>query len=77
MDGVLNKDKAMDNVEKHNVCTNVPSSQTFRSYKPGVFNLSDSVSRIENFNEACASLSYTAVFRIVRWFPHSQGTLCI
>jgi hypothetical protein len=23
----------MDNVQKHNICTNVPSSQTFRSYK--------------------------------------------
>jgi ribosome modulation factor len=22
----------MDNVQKHNICTNVPSSQTFRSY---------------------------------------------
>jgi hypothetical protein len=25
-------DKTMDNVKKHNICTNVPSSQTFRSY---------------------------------------------
>jgi hypothetical protein len=31
-DGVLDKDKTMDNVQKHSICTNVPSSQTFRSY---------------------------------------------
>jgi hypothetical protein len=24
----------MDNVQKHNICTNVPSSQTYTSYKP-------------------------------------------
>jgi hypothetical protein len=28
----LYKDRAMDNVQKHNICTNVPSSQTLRSY---------------------------------------------
>jgi hypothetical protein len=28
----LDKDRTMDNVQKHNICTNVPSSQTFRSY---------------------------------------------
>jgi hypothetical protein len=28
----LYKDRTMDNVQKHNSCTNVPSSQTFRSY---------------------------------------------
>jgi hypothetical protein len=28
----LDKDKTMDNVQNHNTCTNVPSSQTFRSY---------------------------------------------
>jgi hypothetical protein len=28
----LDKDKTMDNVQKHNICTNVPSAQTFRSY---------------------------------------------
>jgi hypothetical protein len=27
----LDKDKTMDNVQKHNICTNVPSSQNFRS----------------------------------------------
>jgi hypothetical protein len=31
-DGVLDKNRAMDNVQKHNSCINVPSSQTFRSY---------------------------------------------
>jgi hypothetical protein len=31
-DGGLDKDKMMDNVQKHNICTNVPLSQTFRSY---------------------------------------------
>jgi hypothetical protein len=30
---VLDKDKTMDNVQKRNICTNVPSSQTFRSYQ--------------------------------------------
>jgi hypothetical protein len=28
----LDTNRTMDNVEKHNICTNVPSSQTFRSY---------------------------------------------
>jgi uncharacterized membrane protein (Fun14 family) len=28
----LDKYRTMDNVQKHNICTNVPSSQTFRSY---------------------------------------------
>jgi hypothetical protein len=27
-DGVLDKDRRMDNVHKHNICTNVPLSQT-------------------------------------------------
>jgi hypothetical protein len=27
-DGVLDKEKTMDNVQKRNVCTNVPSSRT-------------------------------------------------
>jgi hypothetical protein len=30
---ILDKDKPMNNVQKHNICTNLPSSQTFRSYK--------------------------------------------
>jgi hypothetical protein len=29
---VLDKDKTMDSVQERNICTNVPSSQTFRSY---------------------------------------------
>jgi hypothetical protein len=29
---ILDKDMTMDNVQKHNIFTNVPSSQTFRSY---------------------------------------------
>jgi hypothetical protein len=32
------KDKTMDNVQKHNICINVPSSQTFRSYLNAVCN---------------------------------------
>jgi hypothetical protein len=28
----LNKDREMDNVQKHNICTNVPLPQTFISY---------------------------------------------
>jgi hypothetical protein len=31
-DGVLDKDKTTENVQIHNICTNVPSSQNFRSY---------------------------------------------
>jgi hypothetical protein len=31
-DGVLDQDKTMANVQEHNICTNVPSSQTLRSY---------------------------------------------
>jgi hypothetical protein len=31
-DGVLDKNRTMDNVQKHNICTNLTSSQTFRSY---------------------------------------------
>jgi hypothetical protein len=46
-DRVLAKNMMTDNVQKHNICTNVPLSQTFRSYfhitsfffviKPGLF----------------------------------------
>jgi hypothetical protein len=28
----LDKDRMMENIKQHNICTNVPSSQTFRSY---------------------------------------------
>jgi hypothetical protein len=28
----LDKDKTMDNVQQHDICTNGPSSQTFKSY---------------------------------------------
>jgi hypothetical protein len=28
---VLNKNRTMDNVQRHNSCINIPSSQTFRS----------------------------------------------
>jgi hypothetical protein len=31
-DDILNKDKTMDNVQKRIICTNIPSSLTFRSY---------------------------------------------
>jgi hypothetical protein len=31
-DGILDEDKMMDNVQKRNIYTNVPSSQTFRPY---------------------------------------------
>jgi hypothetical protein len=31
-DGALDKNRTMDNIQKHNICTNVPSSQTFTSY---------------------------------------------
>jgi hypothetical protein len=30
--GGLDKSRTMDNVQKHNICTNVSSSQTVRSY---------------------------------------------
>jgi hypothetical protein len=40
-----------------------------KASRPEVFNLSGSAGRIENCNEACGPLSYTAVFTIVRWFP--------
>jgi hypothetical protein len=33
-----NTNRTMDNVQKHNSCTNVPSSQTFRSYLPWLIN---------------------------------------
>jgi hypothetical protein len=29
---ILDKNRTMDNVQKHNICINVPSSQTFRSH---------------------------------------------
>jgi hypothetical protein len=31
-DGVLDKNRMMDNVQKHNICTNVPSLHALRSY---------------------------------------------
>jgi hypothetical protein len=33
-DNILDKTWTRDNVQKHNICTNVPSSQAFRSYVP-------------------------------------------
>jgi hypothetical protein len=30
---LLDKDSMIDNVLKHSICTNIPSSQTFRSYE--------------------------------------------
>jgi hypothetical protein len=33
-DGVLDADRTMDNVHKHNICINVPLSQTFRCFVP-------------------------------------------
>jgi hypothetical protein len=32
-DAVLDENRIMDNVQKHNICTNVPSPETFRSYQ--------------------------------------------
>jgi hypothetical protein len=32
-DGVLDDSRTMDNVQKHNIYVNVPSSRTFRSYR--------------------------------------------
>jgi hypothetical protein len=29
---ILDKDETMDNVQEYNICTNLPSSQTLRSY---------------------------------------------
>jgi hypothetical protein len=34
-DSVLEKNMAMDNVQKHNIFINVPSSQTFRRTEEG------------------------------------------
>jgi hypothetical protein len=38
-DGALDENRTMDNVQKHNICTNVPSSQTFRPYDPALLNV--------------------------------------
>jgi hypothetical protein len=40
----------MDNVQEHNICTNVPSSQTFRSYllSSGIENTASFEKYIEN-----------------------------
>jgi hypothetical protein len=32
-DGVLDKNSTMDDVQKRKICTNLPSSQTYRSYR--------------------------------------------
>jgi hypothetical protein len=31
-DDILDKDQTMDNVQEPNICTNLPSSENFRSY---------------------------------------------
>jgi hypothetical protein len=36
---VLNKSRTMDNVQKGNICINVPPSQSFRSYRFAVFSI--------------------------------------
>jgi hypothetical protein len=35
----LKMDKTMDNVQKHNTCNNIPSSQTFKSYVSDSFHV--------------------------------------
>jgi hypothetical protein len=35
---ILNKNRTMDNVQKHNNCINISSSQTFRYYKQKIVN---------------------------------------
>jgi hypothetical protein len=37
--GVADKNTTMDYVQKHNIYTNVPSSQTFRSYDTALLNV--------------------------------------
>jgi hypothetical protein len=32
-DGALDKNRTIYNVQEHNICTNVPSSQNFRSHQ--------------------------------------------
>jgi hypothetical protein len=41
---ILDKDETMDNVQEHNMCTNLPSSQTLRLYLISVNTLSLSLS---------------------------------
>jgi hypothetical protein len=39
----LDKDKTKDNVQTHNICTNVPSSQSLRSYRNYSVSIPDKV----------------------------------
>jgi hypothetical protein len=41
----LDKDRMMDNIQKHSICSNVQSSQTFRSYEleSGHYLVSDTI----------------------------------
>jgi hypothetical protein len=51
---VLNKNTTMDNVQKHNNCINIPSSQKFTSYSPFSSVYPSSVPKASSFDpETC------------------------
>jgi hypothetical protein len=55
-DGVLDKNRTMANVQKHNICTDVPSSQTCR-YMYFIFFLSN-LRCIGELHLGCDALRY-------------------
>jgi hypothetical protein len=56
----LDKDRTMDNVQKYNMCTNVPSSQTFTSYYKNLYSYS-----LTFLNEVCRPVGAYGLYRFL------------
>jgi hypothetical protein len=67
---VFNKNMAMDNIQKHNICINVPASQIFRSYLQTVCLkiFSALISRFANPVELSTLTQRESAF-IILWVP--------
>jgi hypothetical protein len=59
----LDKDKTMDNIQKRNICTNVPSSQAFRSCLFPKFSLTTSDHKIYYIKVNYLALRFCAMSR--------------
>jgi hypothetical protein len=63
----LDKNRTMDNVQKRNICINVPSSQTFRSYSGKCL--------LNNFIRSNISVYYKVVEQTITYFKLPKDSL--
>jgi hypothetical protein len=57
----------MDNVQKHNICTNVPSSQTFTSHS--------GICLLNPFNRSKISVYYKVAEQTITYFNLTKNSL--